>query len=186
MKDINGKIQYRGKDYALVFNLNVMENVQAEYGTVEKWGDLTDGSSGEVDAKALIFGFTEMLNEGIDIANEENGTDDPHLTHKHHRGRSPERSKGHEQHCDRVHTFSGKKLIIHDDADPVIDFSWFYFIGKTKLNMSFKETGRMTITLFNRLWKHWKDEWSVEMRLTHANMTFEEAQLKSIQDEEWF
>ena len=41
----------------------------------------------------------------------------------------------------------------------------------------------MTITLFNRLWKHWKDEWSVE---THANMTFEEAQLKSIQDEEWF
>ena len=30
MKDINGKIQYRGKDYALVFNLNVMENVQAE------------------------------------------------------------------------------------------------------------------------------------------------------------
>ena len=82
MKDINGKIQYRGKDYALVFNLNVMENVQAEYGTVEKWGDLTDGSSGEVDAKALIFGFTEMLNEGIDIANEENGTDEPHLTHK--------------------------------------------------------------------------------------------------------
>lgn len=82
MKDINGKIQYRGKDYALVFNLNVMENVQAEYGTVEKWGDLTDGSSGEVDAKALIFGFTEMLNEGIDIENEENGTDEPHLTHK--------------------------------------------------------------------------------------------------------
>lgn len=82
MKDINGKIQYRGKDYALVFNLNVMENVQAEYGTVEKWGDLTDGSSGEVDAKALIFGVTEMLNEGIDIANEENGTDEPHFTHK--------------------------------------------------------------------------------------------------------
>ena len=23
-----------------------------------------------------------MLNEGIDIANEENGTDEPHLTHK--------------------------------------------------------------------------------------------------------
>lgn len=44
----------------------------------------------------------------------------------------------------------------------------------------------MTITLFNKMWKHWKDEWSVEMRLTHANMTFEEAQLKSIQDEEWF
>ena len=82
MKDINGKIQYRGKELSLVFNLNVMENVQAEYGTVEKWGDLTDGSSGEVDAKALIFGFTEMLNEGIDIANEENGTDEPHLTHK--------------------------------------------------------------------------------------------------------
>lgn len=77
MKDFAGKIQYKGEEYSLVFNLNVMEAIQEEYKTVEKWGELTDGSGerGEPDAKAIIYGFREMLNEGIDIENEENGTD---------------------------------------------------------------------------------------------------------------
>lgn len=76
MKDFNGEIQYKDKTYKLVFNLNVMESVQEEYGTIDKWAELTDGASGEPNAKAVIFGFREMLNEGIDIANEENGTED--------------------------------------------------------------------------------------------------------------
>lgn len=80
MKDINGKIQYKDKEYKLVFNLNVMERIQEEYGSIEKWGDMTSG--GEPNAKAVIFGFTEMLNEGIDIENEENGTDIKPLTLK--------------------------------------------------------------------------------------------------------
>lgn len=82
MKDINGKITYRGKEYSLVFNLNVMETIQEKYGSLDAWGKLTDGTErdGEPDAKAVIFGFTEMINEGIDIANEENGTDDKPLT----------------------------------------------------------------------------------------------------------
>lgn len=75
MKDFNGKIQYKDREYSLVFNLNVMEKIQEEYGSVEEWGKLTDGASGEPNAKAVIFGFTEMLNEGIDIENEDNGTD---------------------------------------------------------------------------------------------------------------
>ena len=74
MKDIKGEITYNGKVYPYVFNLNVMEAIQDEYGTLDKWGELTDGSSGEVNAKALIFGFTAMFNEGIDIQNEEKGT----------------------------------------------------------------------------------------------------------------
>lgn len=82
MKDMSEKIQYKGQEYELVFNLNVMEAVQEEYGTIERWAELTDGGEGEPDAKAVIFGFGEMLNEGIDIANEENGTDIKHLTHK--------------------------------------------------------------------------------------------------------
>ena len=82
MKDINGKIQYKDKEYSLVFNLNVMERIQEEYGSLEEWGNLTDGKSGEPNAKAVIFGFTEMINEGIDIANDENGTDDKPLTRK--------------------------------------------------------------------------------------------------------
>lgn len=73
MKDYFGKIQYNGEEYVLVFNLNVMQKIQEEYKTVDEWARLTDGSSGEVNAGAVIFGFTEMLNEGIDIDNEESG-----------------------------------------------------------------------------------------------------------------
>ena len=79
MKDINGKIQYKGKTYTLAFNLNVMEKIQEEYGSLEKWGQLTD-VAGEPNAKAIIFGFTAMLNEGIEIENEDNGTDIKPLT----------------------------------------------------------------------------------------------------------
>ena len=76
------KITYKGKEYTLEFNLNVMERIQEEYGTLDKWGKLTEGENGEVNLKALIFGIREMLNEGIDIKNEENGTNEPLLTLK--------------------------------------------------------------------------------------------------------
>mgnify|MGYP007122084643 CR=1 FL=1 len=83
MRDYTGKLDYKGKTYKLIFNLNVMESIQMEYGTLEHWGELTDGTEkGEPDAKAVIFGFTEMINEGIDIDNEENGTNTPPLTLK--------------------------------------------------------------------------------------------------------
>lgn len=76
MKDIMEKIVYKDKEYRLVFNLNVMEAIQDEYGSLDKWGNLTDGSAnGEPNIKAVKFGFTAMLNEGIDIENEENNTD---------------------------------------------------------------------------------------------------------------
>ena len=82
MKEMRNEIEYKGTTYNLVFNLNVMEVIQEEYGTLDKWGALTDGSKGEPNAKAVVFGFTAMLNEGIDIDNEENGTDIKPLTHK--------------------------------------------------------------------------------------------------------
>ena len=82
MKDFNGQIEYKGKTYKLYFNLNVMEQIQEEYGTIEKWGVLSDGTSGEVNAKAVIFGLAAMMNEGIDIENEEKGTDVKPLTLK--------------------------------------------------------------------------------------------------------
>jgi hypothetical protein len=82
MNDINGKLIFKEKEYPLVFNLNVMEEIQNEYGSLDKWGSLTDGKDGEPNAKAVIFGFTAMMNEGIDIENEENGTNKPFLTQK--------------------------------------------------------------------------------------------------------
>lgn len=82
MKDVYGKIQYKGREYKLAFTLNVMEAIQEEYGTIDKWGELTDGAQGEPNAKAVKFGFCEMLNEGIEIDNEETGTDIPPFTLK--------------------------------------------------------------------------------------------------------
>ena len=84
MKEISKTLEYKGKEYKLVFNLNVMEVIQDEYGTLENWGKLTDGTEndGEPNAKAVIFGITAMLNEGIDIENEENGTEEKMLTNK--------------------------------------------------------------------------------------------------------
>ena len=110
MKDFSSEVTYKGKKYKLVFNLNVMETIQKEYGTLDKWGKLTDGTeyakrqyesetggregwddlkakdkakyNGEPDAQAVIYGFTQMINEAIDIDNEENGTDNPPMTLK--------------------------------------------------------------------------------------------------------
>lgn len=69
-------------EYPLVFNLNVMEKIQDEYETIEKWGELTDGKSQELNVKALIFGITEMINEGIDIENETSGNKREFVTKK--------------------------------------------------------------------------------------------------------
>lgn len=82
MKEISGELEYRGKKYKTVFNLNVMEKIQDEYKTIDTWAGMTDGKSGEVNIKALIFGIREMINEAIEIDNEDNGTNEPYLTHK--------------------------------------------------------------------------------------------------------
>lgn len=68
------EITYKGKKYELVFNLNVMELIQDEYGSVEAWGELTEAAD-EPNAKALKYGLGAMINEGIDIYNEDH-TDD--------------------------------------------------------------------------------------------------------------
>ena len=66
----NTTILYKEKEYALVFNLNVMELIQEEYGSVEAWGNLTEAAE-EPNAKAIKFGLGAMINEGIDIYNED-------------------------------------------------------------------------------------------------------------------
>lgn len=83
MKDAMQTIEYKGKTYKLAFDLNVMEAIQEEYGSIDAWGKLTEPEDGgEPNIKALVFGVTEMINEGIDIDNDENGTDEKPLTHR--------------------------------------------------------------------------------------------------------
>ena len=44
MKDKVVYIETDGKKIPLVFNLNVMEEIQEQYGSLEKWGEITQGS----------------------------------------------------------------------------------------------------------------------------------------------
>jgi hypothetical protein len=74
-------IKYKGNEYELVFNLNVMEEIQEEYGSIEAWSNLTDAES-EPNMKAVIFGLTAMINEGIEIYNEDHDEDRKTLNHK--------------------------------------------------------------------------------------------------------
>lgn len=44
----------------------------------------------------------------------------------------------------------------------------------------------MTLTMFNKLYKHYKDNFDLEMRLMKNNVTYAELWIKSQQEEEWF
>ena len=82
MKDYKVTFKVDEQTYPAIFNLNVMEQIQEEYGSVQKWGALTDATSGEPNAKAIIYGFYCMINEAIDIENDETGENKPLLTIK--------------------------------------------------------------------------------------------------------
>lgn len=71
-----------------------------------------------------------------------------------------------------------------DEYEP-IDFSWFYFIGCAKLGLSVKEVGRLTLSMFSKLYNHYKDTWSLEMVLTHKGQTYQEAIAEAKRKEEW-
>lgn len=77
-------------------------------------------------------------------------------------------------------------MIHESEGDSVIDFSWFYFIGRTKLNLTLKETGRLTLTMFYKLYQHYKDNFDYEIVLKRNNMTYQEAWDRQQKAEEWF
>ena len=81
MKNARVYIETEKRKIPLVFNLNVMEEIQEKYGTLEKWGEITTGD-GEPKVKDLKAGIMAMMNEAIDIENEENGTDEKPLSEK--------------------------------------------------------------------------------------------------------
>lgn len=69
------------KKYPLVFNLNVMEEIQEQYGSMDKWGNIVQGD-GEPNIKSLKSGLMAMINEGIDICNEQTEEKNPFVTEK--------------------------------------------------------------------------------------------------------
>ena len=81
MKNTVVYIETANKKYPLAFNLNVMEEIQEHYGSLDAWGKVTQGD-GEPKVKDLKCGVMAMLNEGIDMENESNGTKEPMLNAK--------------------------------------------------------------------------------------------------------
>ena len=76
-------INANGKDYPIVFNINVMEEIQEAYGTISKWGAIVENAEGgEPKVKDLKIGLMFMINEGIDIENERTGGNMPILDTK--------------------------------------------------------------------------------------------------------
>ena len=82
MKDYKVEFEVDGKKYAMVFNLNVMQEIQKKYGSLQEWTKLLEGNNDEPDCEAIIYGLGSMINEWIDINNEENNLSNPMLSEK--------------------------------------------------------------------------------------------------------
>lgn len=83
MKDIMDTLTYKGKEYKLIFNLNVLEEIQDKYGTLNNLlEDAYGRKTGEPSIKALSFIIMSMVNEAIDIENESKEVPQPLITQK--------------------------------------------------------------------------------------------------------
>ena len=61
-----------------------------------------------------------------------------------------------------------------------------YFICRTKLHLTDKEAGRITIRTFHKLYQHYKNDFDLELLLKATKTTYAKAELKQMQSEEWF
>lgn len=76
------KLEHIGK-YPVTFNINVMEEIQEKYGSIGAWGAIVENAeNGEPKVKDLKIGLMAMINEGIDIENETNSTNNPFVNAK--------------------------------------------------------------------------------------------------------
>lgn len=82
MKEKLVYIETQNKKYPLSFNLNVMAEIQEQYGTVEAWGNIVENNGVEPKIKDLKAGLVSMINEGIDIENENSEVKQPFVTDK--------------------------------------------------------------------------------------------------------
>lgn len=86
-------IEVNGIKYPMALTLNVLEDIQIKYGSIAAWGKklepekVENKETGEIEVqepslKDIIWTMQQVINEGIDIENEENGTNRPFLSHK--------------------------------------------------------------------------------------------------------
>ena len=83
MKNKLTYIENKDRRYPIVFNINVMEEIQEAYGSLSAWGSIVENTGGgEPKVKDLKIGLMMMINEAIDIENEEKGEKAPMVTSK--------------------------------------------------------------------------------------------------------
>lgn len=82
MLDIIKHVTVGEKEYPIAFTLNVMEEIQYKFGSMEAWGKALSPENGEPNIKDLKWTFTQFINEGIDIENEEKEEQRPFITEK--------------------------------------------------------------------------------------------------------
>ncbi len=82
MKEIFETIEYKGKKYPLVCNINVMEEIQKRYKSFTEWSNLCGGTTDKkvVDIAAFKTEILLMINEGLLIESEDNGTEFKEMT----------------------------------------------------------------------------------------------------------
>jgi len=82
MKETFETVEYKGKKYPLVCNINVMEEIQKRYKSFTEWSNLCGGTTDkkEVDIAAFKTGILLMINEGLLIESEDNGTEFKEMT----------------------------------------------------------------------------------------------------------
>ncbi len=72
MKDKIGYIKTAKRTYPICFNLNVLEDLQDQYGSLSAWGDVVESKEKDsMNIKDLKKGLMLMINEAIDIENED-------------------------------------------------------------------------------------------------------------------
>ena len=61
-----------GEKYPFLYSINVMKSIQNKYGSIEEWGNKIEPKDKKIepDIEAIIFYYTEAINEGIDCENE--------------------------------------------------------------------------------------------------------------------
>lgn len=84
MKDKIGYLHTGDKDYPIVFNLNVLEEIQEQYGSLSGWADMVETKDTDNIPKIgdLKKGILSMINEAIDITNESSETKQEFVTLK--------------------------------------------------------------------------------------------------------
>lgn len=70
--------------------------------------------------------------------------------------------------------------------DSEINFEWFKFIGRKKLAYTDKETMRLTVRQFMRVYNIYKNDYDMELCLLLNRMTYQKAKEESEKSQEWF